>query len=87
MKTLTKSEYDDLMNGSEDEYQSSRFEICGDIVRCDIFIKDGKASGAVTVWEESDEDFFVSGTLYDDANKAVEIYRANLRLQTQNWSF
>lgn len=88
MKTLTKGQYVELMEeGTEDEYQTSRFNHCGEIIQCDIFIKNGKATAAITVWEESEEDFFVSGTFYSDANQAVEIYRANFRLQTQNWSF
>lgn len=88
MKTLNKSQYTELMEkGDEDEYQTSRINICGEIVQCDIFIKDGKATGAVTAWEEGEEDFFISGTFYDDANQAIEIFRTNFRLQTQNWSF
>lgn len=89
MKSITVGEYKDLMNaGTEDEYQTSKFTHNLETIQCDVFIHDGKATATVTTWDgEGEEACYLSGTFFDDANKAIEIYRTNFRLQTQNWSF
>lgn len=89
MKNLTKGQYLELMNAdAEDEYQVSSFNAPnGEIFKCEIFITGDKKQAALTVWEESSEPFYVSGSFYDDANLAIANFKKSFEQAMKDWSF